>query len=241
MTMRPLFMLSLTMVVGCKSPDPKPNFQTFGSMREVMREGHNEGRVKLLSISDSYTIGVGALAGLAGEITITDGQVLVSACRNDAAGVLNSEISPVVREAREGDEATLLMVDTVTDWHHFEIGSCRDYAHLEEHISKLLHARGCNLNKPTPVRVTGKSNRLQVHVIAGACPIATPNGPKPWRYDGPATGLKLVGFYIEDAAGKMTHHNRSSHLHALSDQAMGHLDDVELTDAVVSLPADVHR
>jgi len=239
--MRILLMFSLALAAGCKTASPTTNFQTFGSMREVMREGHNEGRVKLLSIGDSNAIGVGALAGLAGEITIADGQVLVSACRQDVDGVLNSKSSPIVREARVGDEATLLMVETVTDWHHFEIGSCRDYAHLEEHLAKLLNAQGCDLKKPTPVRVTGKSNRLQIHVIAGACPIATPNGPKPWRYDGPATDLKLVGFYIEGAAGTMTHHNRSSHLHALSDQAMGHLDDVELTDAIVSLPANVHR
>jgi len=90
---------------------------------------------------------------------------------------------------------------------------------------------------PIPVRVRGKVTRLQVHVIAGACPIATPDGPSPWRYDGPADNVKLVGFYVEGAAGKWTHHTHQSHLHAVSDQAMGHLDGVVIEDAIVMLPA----
>ena len=135
-------------------------------------------------------------------------------------------------------EATLLVAADVGQWHDFELGSCDSYEILEERIASLLRARGRDLTKPTPVRITGVANRLQLHVINGACPIAQPSGPTPWRYDGPADNVQLVGFYVEGAAGRLTHHNHASHLHAVSDQAMGHLDEVSLSNAVVSLPAE---
>lgn len=202
--------------------------RSFGSMREVMREGHDQARVSLAQFGTKDTIGVGALANLFGEITIVDGQVLVATVQN---GV------PTVRAATCGDSATLLLAEDVRDWQDFPVGACASYEQLEQRIAKLLRAHGHDVLSPTPVRVRGTVTRLQVHVIAGACPIATPAGPKPWRYDGPADNVQLIGFYVEGAAGKWTHHTHQSHLHAVSDQAMGHLDGVVLTDAIVSLPA----
>lgn len=220
----------MVVAVACLTAcQAKPiGLRSFGSMREVMREGHDEGRVDLLSFGTEHTIGVGALARLSGEITIVDGQVLVAKVRDGTA---------TVRPAAEGDSATLLVAEDVQHWQDFAVGALSSYEELESRIAKLLHARGCDTHSPTPIRVRGNVTRLQVHVIAGACPIATPTGPSPWRYDGPADNVQLVGFYVEGAAGTWTHHNHQSHLHAISDQAMGHLDGVVMTDAVVSLPA----
>ena len=229
-TLQAMLLLAVLATSACQAPAPEPTgLQTFGSMREVMRNGQMDGRVALREFVGRQTIGVGALANLTGEITMLDGEVLVSTVQDGVA---------VVRLARPDDQATLLVAKDVAEWHKFEIGTCPSYAALEQRIAQLLRARGRDLTKPTPVRITGDANRLQVHVINGACPIARPDGPKPWRYDGPADNVKLVGFYVEDAAGQLTHHNHSSHLHAVSDQAMGHLDEVSLTHAIVSLPAE---
>jgi alpha-acetolactate decarboxylase len=228
-TSQSLLLLAAMATSACHTPQPAATgLQTFGTMREVMRNGHMEGRVSLRNFSDTKTIGVGAMAHLNGEITIVDGQVLVSSVQNGIA---------IVRLARPGDQATLLVAEDVDHWHQFAIGSCSSYEALEQRIAELLRARGRDLTKPTPLRITGKAKRLQVHVINGACPIAQPTGQKPWRYDGPADNVELIGFYVEDAAGRLTHHNHSSHLHAVSDQAMGHLDEISLSDAIVSLPA----
>lgn len=229
---RVLPLIFTLLATACKTATPQPSLQVFGSMRKVLRDGHDQGRIALIDLETQNAIGVGALAGLAGEVTIIDGQILVATLRDHVA---------VVREARTGDQATLLMVEQVAHWQHFEVGPCKNYQQLEHNIAKLLQGRGSNLRKPTPVKVTGTCTRLQAHVIAGACPIANPNGPRPWRYDGPANNVKLVGFYVEDAAGKMTHHNRSSHLHVFCDQAMGHLDNVEFTSATISIPAPIHH
>lgn len=228
-TSQSLLWIAALATSACQAPPPTTTgLQTFGTMREVMRDGNMEGRVALSQFSGTETIGVGALAHLTGEITIVDGQVLVSTVQDGIA---------VMRLARPDDQATLLVTEDVGQWHHFEIGACRSYEALEQRIAELLRARGDDVTKPTPVRITGQAKRLQVHVINGACPIAQPDGPKPWRYDGPADNVKLVGFYVEDAAGRLTHHNHSSHLHAVSDQAMGHLDEVSLSDTILSLPA----
>jgi len=222
-------LLSAVLAAACQSQPV--GLRSFGSMREVLRQGHDEGRVDLAQFGTKETIGVGALAELAGEVTILDGKVLVATAQDGNA---------TVRTATPADRATLLIAEDVRDWQAFAIGPCGSYAQLEQRIAELLRAQGRDLTTPTPVTVVGKAARLQVHVIAGACPIATPDGPKPWRYDGAVANVKLVGFYVEGAAGKWTHHNHQSHLHAVSDQVMGHLDDVELTGAIVSLPA-AHR
>lgn len=207
---------------------PPVGLRAFGSMREVMRMGNDAGRTGLMQFSSTETIGVGALAGLNGEITIVDGEVLVATVRDGVA---------TTRHANDTDQATLLVAEDVRTWHAYPIGSCASYDALEERVAKLVRERDMDPLTPIPIRIRGNVTRLQVHVIAGACPIATPNGPSPWRYDGPADNVKLVGFYVEGAAGKWTHHTHQSHLHAVSDQAMGHLDGVVIADAIVMLPA----
>ena len=219
--------LAVTLCAAACQPSTT-DLRAFGSMREVMRQGQDEGRVDLHPFTATKAIGVGALADLAGEVTIIDGQVLVATVTDGAAAV---------RTATDQDRATLLLAQEVPAWHKHPIDACADYAELERRIAEALSAHGFDLDTPTPIRVTGATTRLQVHVIAGACPIATPQGPKPWRYDGPADNVRLVGFYVENAAGKWTHHNHQSHLHAVSDQAMGHLDEVTMTAAVLWLPA----
>ncbi len=48
--------------------------QQFGGLREVMRDGHTEARVRLADlVLAPNTIAVGALTGRAGEVTIGGG------------------------------------------------------------------------------------------------------------------------------------------------------------------------
>lgn len=200
----------------------------YGAMREVLREGRSHGRVEVSSVTHADSVGVGALAGLEGEVTILDGRALVS--RVEAEGI-------TVREARPGEQAALLVAARVGEWREFQLPDSGDYDSLESHLRAKLVEAGFELDVPTPVRITGAAERLSLHVIAGACPIANPEGPAPWRFDGPADEVTLVGFYAEGAAGRLTHHNHSSHLHALAGEVVGHLDDVHLRGARLFLPA----
>lgn len=228
----------LLAAASCAGPTSLPEVEvtTWGTMREVLREGRSDGRVALATIATSNAVGVGAMANLAGEVTILDGRVLVAAGGGRESG-REDTATPRVREAVDGDFASLLVLANVPTWEEVPISDCATYAELETTIAKQLRKRGKDLTSPQAVRIRGRARHLALHVIAGACPVANPSGPRPWRFSGAVEEVELVGFYVEEAAGRLTHHNRRSHLHAVADQLMGHLDEVALEDAVLLLPA----
>jgi len=219
-------LLPVLLATGCAAPDTSP--QIYGAMREVLREGRDQGRVEVAAVTHSDSVGVGALAGLAGEVTILDGRAMVSRRVGD-------EIA--VRDALPGEQAALLVTARVPAWRELPLPDLEDYDALEACVRDALLEAGLDPRAPTPLRITGRAERLQLHVIAGACPIATPDGPAPRRLDRPPDDVTLVGFYAEDAAGRLTHHTHSSHLHAHAGAVTGHLDEVQLRDARLFLPA----
>ena len=218
----------LASLAACAGPARAPAVSAHGTMREVLREGRHEGRVDVLRAAGPTTVGVGALAGLAGEVTIVGGRALV------ATAVAGGRAA--TRPARDGDRAALLVVADVPVWEDVPLGDVASYHDLDRALAERLRARGVDPAEPTPVRVRGRAPRLSFHVIAGACPIADPTGPAPWRFSGAADDVELVGFYVEGAAGRLTHHTHRSHLHAITREGTGHLDEVALVDAVLSLP-----
>ena len=209
-------------------PDTDIAVQSWGTMREVLRRGRSHARVELADLAKHTTIGVGALAGLAGEVTIVDGRVLVATVDDSGCRV---------RDAQAGDAATLLVLAEVARWQELPLPDCRNYRELDAAIASALEAAGFDRRKPTPVRIRGRGERIGYHVIAGACPIANPSGPKPWRFVGALESVELVGIYVEGAAGRFTHHLHKSHLHVVAAGRMGHLDSVHLRDAVLVVPA----
>jgi len=236
------FLAVLFLVTAACSTPPRvaaPKVQTWGSMREVLREGRSEGRIMLAGVAGPNAIGVGALAGLAGEVTIVDGRVLVATADSPAkAGAPPTK--KAVRDTVEGEQASLLLLAEVKHWQTIPLLDCASYEELEVAIATQLRERGHVLTDPIPVRVRGLAKQLELHVIAGACPIATPDGPAPWRYAGAGGEMELIGFYVEGAAGRLTHHNHSSHLHAIAEggQLMGHLDAIALSEVELLLPTD---
>lgn len=237
--MRFTFQIALILVIAsCGAPPPTPpaevEVKTWGTMREVLREGRSGGRVALTALGSHDAVGVGAMANLTGEVTVLDGRVLVA--EGEGSGREGVPI-PRVRNALPGDSASLLVLARVSAWDEVSVRDCASYEDLETVIAEHLRERGDDLAKPTPVRIRGRATHLALHVIAGACPIANPSGPRPWRFSGPLEDVELVGIYVEGASGRLTHHDRSSHLHAVADEVMGHLDGIALEDAVLLLPA----
>ncbi|MBL9076809.1 MAG: hypothetical protein JNL08_04850 [Planctomycetes bacterium] len=227
--MRPSSTLLLLAAAGCAGAPPT-RVTTWGTMREVLREGHTEARVAPAAVASPHAIGVGALAALAGEVTIVDGATHIAEAQAD--GTLR------VRAATAADQAALLVVAEVERWIELPLGACTDYDALEDRIETALREHGRDPGAPQPVRVRGAARRLALHVIAGACPIARPDGPAPWRFVGPVAAVELVGVFVDGAAGRLTHHDRRSHLHAVAPGLAGHLDDVAFDRAVLLLPDD---
>lgn len=217
----------LVLLAACRGAPPQVDVETFGTMREVLREGHTQERVGLGGFAREGTIGVGALTELAGEVTITNGRVLVS-----KPGTVNFEEVGGDTNAT----ATLMAVAEVRRWIASELPDCETIAQLEVAIGDVLATRGFALAAPTPVRIIGRAPRLAFHAIAGACPLANPDGPPPVRFSGAADEVELVGFYVTESAGVLTHHARRTHLHVVTPDAMGHLDGLKLVDATLFVP-----
>jgi hypothetical protein len=199
-------------------------------MREVLREGRSEGRVDLARASLPGALGVGALAGLAGEVTVLDGRVLVA--------IPTGSDGLEVRGAAHDERAALLILAQVERWAEVPLPDCASYEALEDAIASSLIARGHDLATPIPVRVRGLAERYSLHVVAGACPIARPDGPPPRRREGVDARVELAGFFAEGAAGVLTHHERRTHLHLVAPGVMGHLDQIRLRDVALLLPPD---
>ncbi len=201
---------------------------SWGTLREVLRDGNAEPRVKLAGLAERDAIGVGALPYLAGEITIAGGRTWIATVDGDECTVTEAPLDAM---------ATLLLRAEVGEWEGHEIADCETYERLESAIADELAERGIDRSSPIPVRVRGHAARVHYHVIDGACPVANPSGPSPWRFSGPIDEVEIVGFFVEGAAGRWTHHARRSHLHVIGPGRTGHLDEVSIRDAVLYLPA----
>ncbi len=201
--------------------------ETWGTMRAALRQGDAVARVSLAGLQSHSAIAVGALADLAGEVTILDGRVLVAVAEGGECRV--SDAPP---EAA----ATLLARAEVPAWRALPLPDCSSYDALEAAIGEALDRCGFDRRQPTPVRIRARTPHIEFHVVAGACPIANPTGPPPWRFAGALEQVELVGFYVEAAAGTWTHHDRCTHLHVVAPERMGHLDAVATRDAVLLVP-----
>jgi alpha-acetolactate decarboxylase len=190
-------------------------------MREALKQGKSEGRVVLESVLTSSSFGVGALAGLEGEITIIEGQAFLATAPDQQLQV---------RQPSASDEATLLVLANVSQWHMQTLPACANYNELENAVAQAIVERGYALDQPTPFRVTGEASNVELHVIRGNCQIANPSGAKPWRWQSQQQNIDLIGFFAENSAGQLTHHTHRSHVHivALEQSCSGHLDEITL-------------
>lgn len=203
-----------------------PEVQHWGAMREVLRERRTHGRVTLQDVLGPNTIAVGAIEGLAGEITVDGSAIhLTQVVDPDAPdGVL-------VRPPHSNEQATLLVLANVEEWTEHGLTDASDLEVLEHSVREIATAAGFELNRPIPFRIRGRASELQLHVLNNSCPVADPNGPKPWRFRGEDLEVVLIGFYAEDSSGILTHHGQNSHIHAIveSEKISGHLDAVDLS------------
>lgn len=208
--------------------------QHWGAMREVLRDGRTEGRVDLAEVLGPDTVAVGASAALAAEITVFGGKAHLAEVV-DPGSVQGLR----VRAPVAGEQATLLILAQVAEWSEHPLTAVPDLASLEASVRAIAAANDIDVTRPFPFRVEGVASTLRLHVLNHSCPIAEPDGPKPWRFFGEGETTVLVGFYAENSAGRLTHHGQETHTHALlpGRDISGHLDEVALlSGARVYLP-----
>lgn len=228
---RGLAALALGLVVACSGPTVRAGWQgrveSWGTMHAVMMEGRSEGRVNVLAQQgDTARIGIGSLAGPAGEIVLIDGVAWIT--RSEELGALVTDAG-----ARREDQATMLVTAEVPRWSEVSIPGGLAPDALEGFVESAARGHGLERTPVFPFVIEGELEDLRVHVLHGRCPMQG-NGPietEPVRRFLPRVHGRLVGFWSRLEPGTLTHAGERAHLHVLvreGEPLAAHVDRVRI-------------
>jgi alpha-acetolactate decarboxylase len=191
-----------------------PQLVQIGEMHEVIGKQQHQGRVNLAElIAKPHFYGVGALAGLRGEISILDSRV--------TATEVDVQRQPVsLGDAAVDQQATLVIGAYVDAWTEIPINKSLDDGELDAFIDAQLSEHGFDPARPCIFMVRGQFARADLHVINGACPmharirqLEIPTATKPYKVTLENVSGRVVGIFAKDAVGKITHPATRTHKH----------------------------
>lgn len=134
-------------------------FAYFGNLKRMMHTGNTAGQVELSGLNQAVgTWGVGALAGLKGEIIQVDGKLLVS---------LGSDPNGRVQAPSASDSAVLWASDNVTQWKQIPVPTDMNQVQFEKFVTEQAAGSKLDLSQPFAFRVTGEYSHLIWHVLTG--------------------------------------------------------------------------
>ncbi|MBK7877618.1 MAG: acetolactate decarboxylase [Planctomycetes bacterium] len=232
--LRPLaLVVVLVSLSACRTVGWDGTIWQKGTMREVMRDGRTEERARVVEAARGPdVVGIGALTGLAGEISIVDGAVWITRS-------LTGRRLATTQGAAAEEGATLLVTASVPEWVELPIDREID---LED-----VPAWAGFPNRDwtvAPFVVRGHLLGLEAHVLNGACPYREPipTGKEPVRRSAATTFGTLVGFWARDGAGTLTHADQTVHAHVIvrgDETWTGHVDRVRIgAGSIVRVPRD---
>lgn len=214
-------------------PRPAPQeLQVFGALRAVMHQGDTTSKVsltELLSMPGGH--GVGALEGLAGEVTFDEGVAWVST--PDGAGGLRTVRLEPGTDTHQG--VALLAFQRVESWTTRALEQPTSLAELGERIRDAAQVAGLSLDHPIPFRVEGLLEQLTYHVIDGSKLPSGASSHDAHRAAGVRVELErvdatLVGVWSTEHAGVFTHMGETTHVHVTVAEPLGsgHVDAVQI-------------
>lgn len=212
--------------------------ETHGVLREIVHEGKMGATVLLHTLlPDSNLYAVGALAELAGEVTIAGGKVYLSypdgADRTRDETVVDSTTA-----------ATLLVAARVPAWRDVVTERPISMANLDRDVAALAAAAGINTDRRLPFVIEGQLEDLEWHVVDGRR-LASGGGS---HQDHRAASVRLkrdraaailIGFYSNHDQGVFTHMGAATHMHCVVGDPVesGHVDQVTIpAGATVRFP-----
>lgn len=138
------------------------DFIRFGNFTRMVESGQSGGQVLLADLPQRKgDWGLGATAGLKGEIVQIDGRLLVSP-GSDAQGR--------VQAPQRGEEAVLFAGARVAAWADVTVPSDMSQTQLESFVRERAAAHGLSLEQPFVFRVEGRFPHLMWHVMTGEPP-----------------------------------------------------------------------
>jgi alpha-acetolactate decarboxylase len=220
------------LLVSCTSSNK--SIELYGSMREALGQQRSEGRVKLVELSNKANyVGVGALAGLAGEITLIDRRTIVSTVGEDGKPKPSTaDISQL--------QATLFVGAQVDNWIEVIASQSMNQQEFEAWVRKSADGLGLNPQTPFMFKLAGELQNVRSHVIKGACPLharinkkSLPKEQLPYEGEFKTLKAEVVGVYASDAVGKLNHPDTAIHSHVVYSNGAGseitaHLEEFSL-------------
>jgi alpha-acetolactate decarboxylase len=230
-------LLAASLAAGCAKPGTwDGQVRNWGTLREVLHEGHSEGRIDLQTATrEPHVYGLGAMEALHGEVVILDSRAWVA--RGDAGGQTTS-----THKAEPKDRATLLITAQVPRWTARTLERDVSPSDFDRVIREMADGAGLKEIPTVPFVIQGTLMDLQMHVVNGACPMNASEGGKdaPIRTALAEARGTLVGIHTNADPGVLTHHGSSTHVHALLNGppiAAGHVDSVGVkAGAIVRFP-----
>jgi len=218
------------------SASPLPfDFIHHGHFQKMMHSGDSGGRVRLADLPQAPgTWGLGAVAGLTGEIVQLDGRILVSH-GHDPEGR--------VQPAQADEQATLFASAQVHAWVDIPLPADMDQAGFEAFVAEQAERLGLSLRQPFAFRVEGRFPRLRWHVLNGeAATKADAHGHRQAHgahgghtnhragmnvFHQPGSTGQLIGIYSgAELEGAVSHPGERFHLHFVDAgvTVSGHVD-----------------
>ncbi len=230
------------LTIGCASSAWDGTVDRWGTLRQVLRDGDVSGKVRLESVCTPFTHGIGALAGLEGEIAIQRGFPFVSRATSPDGSIARSSIASGT--AAGDDEAAFLVVTEVYAWRETRSKHLLDESGLKAWIEIEISGTEVSFAPVVPVRVEGVME-WKGHVLAGHCPRSKqplrPGTSQPIPAAGrPVNDTVLIGFFTTLPPGEISHHGTAFHLHALDldTGVVAHVDEFTIgAGARLFLPA----
>ncbi|MHC5209883.1 MAG: hypothetical protein ACYTG2_04100 [Planctomycetota bacterium] len=213
--------------------------QVHGALRAMMHEGRTGAVVSLDTLlPDPELVAVGALAELAGEITIVRGTASLSFPDGDDA--VRTETSE-----RSDAGAALLVAARVPAWRRVVTERPIPFEELDARIAELAGTLGSGPGQRFPFLLEGTFEQLRWHVIDGRRLDAGASSHEDHVAAAVITSAErtpatLVGFYSESDGGIFTHMGARTHVHCIIDEPVssGHVDHVVVpAGTTLSVPA----
>jgi alpha-acetolactate decarboxylase len=217
---------TLAVVLAAAATVSAPRVVTFGSMRQLVREGDATPKVVLADVlKRPHAHGLGSISGLRGEIAIVDGTAWLS-YPSATAGA-----APTVIASTDSRERAGFLVATHVDptqWRRVAVGEALSADNLEAVLGKLVAQHGLG-GADVPFRIDGKFSTLTLAIVDGRKlpPGATlPDAMKQANQLQTETGVDatLVGFFAATSDERFTHPGTRVHVHAVvpARRATGH-------------------
>lgn len=231
-------MVGATHAFAAESAEPF-SVQAYGNFKQMAHTGNTDGVVKLAQlpgVKGSY--GVGALAGMRGEVLLWDGRMLVSRGHSP-----KGETGP----AMATDQAAIFVGGKVDGWQNIPVPADLSQAQFEAFVLASAKKLGLDVGKAFPFAVKGDKLSLTWHVVTGAASGAAHGSGTHGQghaqsriFKESGAGGVLLGFHTGAALeGVASHPGERFHVHyANADfSRSGHVDEYRVpSNAMLMLP-----